>query len=241
MKTLLHVYFLGIVLMASLAHGDPLATYVFNGTANGSVGGQTFTDMTLSVTGPADTKNIVNGGPFKFNEIDFNPGAAILSIGGVGSGTFSNLVFVVDNYGNGVLLLGGLFGLATSDIINLTDADLGSNVFSTYFLNTSIGPIGPAPDEAVAAWRNIPTSLGNVTVTSYTDVTFQATVVPEPSSNALLIGGLLLIAVMFRTKIVRPPHSCLSTTVGVGKFEEVGAPAQAHATHIPLNAGLRNR
>ena len=203
MKISLHVCFLGIVLLAPLAHGDALATYVFTGTANGSVGTQTFTDVTLSVTGTADTKNIGNGGPFRFNEIDFNPGAAILSIGGVGSGIFSDLVFIVDNYGNGVLLLGGLFGPAASDIVELRDADLGSSVFSTYFLNTSIGPIGPDPDEAVAAWQNIPTSLGTVTVTSYTDVTFEATVVPEPSSSALLVSGLLLVGVLFRKGIFR--------------------------------------
>ena len=206
MKSSLRAYFLGIVAFAGLMHGDTLATYVFTGAADGSVGAQTFTDATLNVTGTADIKNIGNGGPFQFNEIDFNPGAAILTIGGVGSGTFTNLVYVVDNYGTGVLVLGGLFPSGNVDIVELTDADLGSTVFSTYFLNTSLGPIGPAPDEAVAAWQNIPTSFGNVTVTNYTDVTFQAKVVPEPSSGALLLCGLLLVVVLLRGL---DPRACI--------------------------------
>jgi len=124
----------------------------------------------------------------------------------VGSGTFTNLVYVVDNYGTGVLVLGGLFPSGNVDIVELTDADLGSTVFSTYFLNTSLGPIGPAPDEAVAAWQNIPTSFGNVTVTNYTDVTFQAKVVPEPSSGALLLWCLLLVVVLLRGL---DPRACI--------------------------------
>ena len=110
-----------------------------------------FVDATVHVAATADTKNIQNAGVFPFNEIDFAPGAAMLTISGIGSGTFTNLVYIVDNYGSGVLLLGGLFPSRNVDIISLTDADLRSSVFSTYFLDTSIGPIGPAPDEAVAS------------------------------------------------------------------------------------------
>ena len=204
MKRLLAIRFLGSVVLTPLLCGAPLGTYIFSGKASGSVGSQIFSGATLSVTGTADTQNIEQGFlPFK--EIDFSPGAAVLTISGVGSATFSGLVFIVDNYGNGLLLLGGLFSpLGASDIIELTDADLGSSIFATYFLNTSIGPIGPAPDRAIASWQGISTSLGTVSLTSYTDVTFQAIVVPEPTSYILVVSGLLSLVALLHRRKLRP-------------------------------------
>jgi hypothetical protein len=105
--TLLRVCVLGIVAVAPLVHAGTLANYVFSGTANGSIGAHTFTDATLNVTGIADIQNIENVSAFSFNEIDFLPRAASLTITGLGSGTFTNLVYIVGNYGTGALLLGG--------------------------------------------------------------------------------------------------------------------------------------
>jgi hypothetical protein len=86
---------LGTLALSPLLRAD-LATYVFSGTASGSVGTQAFSDATLSVTGIADTNNIVvNPLGFGFDEIDFAPGAAALTISGAGAGTFTNLVFIV--------------------------------------------------------------------------------------------------------------------------------------------------
>jgi hypothetical protein len=157
--------------------------------ANGSIGAQTFLDTTVTVTAKSDTNN-VGGGFAQFNEIDFMPGAATLAISGIGSGAFDDLVYIVDNYGSDVLLLGGLFPSGNADIIKLTDADLGRPVFSNYFLTTSLGPIGPAPDEVVASWQNIPTTLGDVSLTTYGAISFQTTVGPEPSGQSLFLMGL---------------------------------------------------
>lgn len=194
---------LGTLAVMPLLQAD-IITYSFAGMASGSVGSQVFTNATVSATGTADTNSIVNAGVFPFNEIDFAAGSETLTISGIGSGTFANLLYVVDNYGSGVLLLGGLFPTGNADIIELTNSDLGSNVFSNYFLNTSIGPIGPAPDEAVAAWQDIPTSLGDVSLSSYTNVTFQAKVVPEPSSSSLLLTSLLALAFLAKRLTRRP-------------------------------------
>ena len=108
-----------------------------------SVGAKTFANATLNVTGTADITNIGNGGPFPFNEIDFHPGSAVLSISGVASSTFTNLVYIVE--------------------------------------------------------------LGSVTITSYTNVAVQAEVVPEPGNYRLLGAGLLLLARLFRRKMLRSP------------------------------------
>lgn len=189
--------------MNPLLNAGQIMTYVVSGTASGSVQSSngnstdTFSNVALTITGTADVNTLGESPAFGFNEIDFQPGAALLTISGLGSATFSNLVFIVDNYRNGVLVLGGSFTPTTGlDIVEMTDSDVGSNVFSTYFLDTSIGPVGPAPDEAVASWQNIQTSFGGVTVTSYDDVTFSAAAVPEPGSLMTTIGGLALLLVL---------------------------------------------
>jgi hypothetical protein len=106
--------------------GGTWATYGSAGAASGSVGAKKFANATLNVTGTADITNIGNGGPFPFNEIDFHPGSAVLSISGVASSTFTNLVYIVEDYGTGVLLLASLFPSGNADVIELTDTDLGS-------------------------------------------------------------------------------------------------------------------
>lgn len=188
MRTSTCCCFWGILALTPLLHANAV-TYTFRGVANGSVGTQTFLDATVTVTAKSDTSN-VEAGFAQFNEIDFIPGTATLAISGFGSGTFDDLVYIVDNYGSDVLLLGGLFPSGNADIIELTDADLGSPVFSNYFLTTSLGPIGPSPDEAVASWQNIPTTLGDVSLTTYGAISFQATVGPEPSGQYLVVTGL---------------------------------------------------
>lgn len=188
MRTSTCCCFLGLLALTPLLHANAV-TYTFTGVAIGSVGAQTFLDATVTVTAKSDTNN-VEAGFTQFNEIDFMAGAATVGISGIGSGTFDDLVYIVDNYGSDVLLLGGLFPSGNADIIELTDADLGRPVFSNYFLTTSLGPIGPAPDEAVASWQNIPTTLGDVSLTTYGAISFQATVAPEPSGQCLFLIGL---------------------------------------------------
>jgi hypothetical protein len=85
-------------------------------------------------------------------------------------------------------------------------------VFLAYFLNTSIGPIGPAPDGRSQGGKTYPLFLAAFTITSYTNVAVQATVVPEPGNYLLLGAGLLLVARPLGRKMLRSPARFGSVT-----------------------------
>jgi hypothetical protein len=133
---------------------------------------------------------------FPFRELDFSPGNATFTLGGVRSGVFSTLTYVVDNFGTGALAFGGLFGGPTAEnLVLLLDADLALPVFSTYFLDRPLGPIGPAPNRVVEWFGQMPevmpTSAGQLTIANFQDITFTAVVVPEPSTLICALTGLL--------------------------------------------------
>lgn len=162
--------------------------YVFTGTASGTVDGITFTNATLTINAIGDTSAVSSTYAYF---LYFPVNTAAISISGIGSGTFNDSTYVFDNQ----TAFGGTVGFGDgSDIIQIHDEDFGSTVFSTYDLTSPIGPLGFVTDPSVSDWTNLPTSLGAMTVTSYTDVSFQAVGVPEPGSMLLLCSGLLSLA-----------------------------------------------
>ena len=86
------------------------------------------------------------------------------------------------------------FGVGPSDI------QVFDSSFATYNFKTAIGPIFEATDPSTADWTNMSTPLGNLTVNSYTNLTFTATLggsgnpsaVPAPSAAGLSLVGLAL-------------------------------------------------
>lgn len=183
-----------LVGLAQSASADTLE-YVFTGTASGTIGGTPFTDATLTVSVVGDTSNIMYTYAYF---LDAPGGAAMFSIGGLGTGTFNDGTYVFDNQ----TAFGGTVGFGDgSDDIQIHDADFGSTVFSTYDLSYPIGPLGFVTDPSTSDWVNLPTSLGGMTVTSYTDVSFQAIAAPEPGSLLMLGTGLLVLAGAMRKKL----------------------------------------
>jgi hypothetical protein len=77
--------------------------------------------------------------------------------------------------------------------------------FATYNLKTSTGPFFEASDPSISDWVNMPTSKGDLTVTSLTNLSFTATlsssgtgtptVVPAPTAAGLSLAGLTLCAI----------------------------------------------
>jgi hypothetical protein len=74
--------------------------------------------------------------------------------------------------------------------------------FATYNMKTSTGPFFEASDPSVTDWTNMPTSKGDLTVTSLTNLTFTATLgssgpsaVPLPSAAGMSLAGLTLCAI----------------------------------------------
>lgn len=163
--------------------------YVFDGTASGTVGGTSFSDVDLSVTAvgnPADVPAPDSVGVIRFNT------PVTIDIGGVGStviatgaqiGAFPSEQFVY-------------FGVGPSDI-QVFDSSI-----ATYLFKTSIGPIFDATDPSTVDWVNMSTPLGDLTVSSYTSLTFTATLnnsgggsaVPLPKAAWLSLSALPLVA-----------------------------------------------
>jgi uncharacterized protein (TIGR03437 family) len=146
--------------------------YIFTGTATGTAGGTAFTGANLIVSISADSST-AGGGPGGYY-VGADAGNAAIYIGGVGSGVFTDGMSIQTSTGfNGSLF----FSHQGTPLIEISDQALGTNVLAGYNLATPIGPLGPlATNPSMVDWLNIPTSLGPITLSSQTGVTFQAAV-----------------------------------------------------------------
>jgi hypothetical protein len=80
--------------MTLLAKADPI-TYTVTDTASGSLGSSNFTDQDVTVTFTGDTSNVTqqDGDP------SYNPlGVATIDIAGLGTFTFTDIIFVAINH-----------------------------------------------------------------------------------------------------------------------------------------------
>jgi uncharacterized protein (TIGR03437 family) len=163
-------WILGIIVSAATALAGQTGVFTFSGTATGTIGGTSFTNATLTVTGSGDVSTVsCTGGTCMLN---LPVGATSFTIGGVGSGTFTFTSYFFDAQASGV----AGFGVG-GDLIQIHDDAIGKTVFTTYDLQSTIGPLGPqAEDPSESDWVGMPTTLGGFTVTSFTNVTFQAVV-----------------------------------------------------------------
>jgi len=185
-----------VFLQMSIAAAGPI-TYLFDGTASGTLGGQTFSDASLRVTAVADTANVPAPVGAE-STISFNPASVAIDISAVGTMAVSN-AYVFDAQA----LTGVGFGVVSDDI------QIHDPSFATYNMKSAIGPIFEAADPSTADWTNMPTSIGDLTVTSFTNVTFTATLggsnpsgVPAPSAAGLSLVGLAVsLIVAYRRRL----------------------------------------
>jgi hypothetical protein len=188
--TILAVSMLGAALLPlSIAAAAPI-TYVFSGTASGSISGKSFSDVSFTVTAVADTVNVPAP---TAGDITFTPTTVTIN-----NSASSQPVSVADAYvfDNQSLQKVG-FGLGQDDI------QFDDPSFATYNMKTSTGPFFEASDPSIADWVDMPTSKGDLTVTSLTNLTFTATLsgssapsaVPLPSAAGLSLAGLTLCAI----------------------------------------------
>lgn len=188
-----------VALLGSLAaHAVPI-TYTFTGLATGTftpIGGtlSTFTGRALTVTINTDTVNI--------NTIRFGAGIPAtqnlvpgsISVASLGSGSFTNPLYVFNNQGTQIV---GFGNLANNDLINVINSTVGLN---SYNLVTNFGPISGSP--FISQFTNVGLSFGTLSLTGLTNPTFQATVVPEPETWALMAAGLAWVAVRARRRVL---------------------------------------
>lgn len=187
---------LAVLMVPGLASAVPI-TYKFSGSAAGSftpTGGSAavFSDVALLVVINTDTSNI--------NTTRFGAGkpatdtlvSGTLSLGGLGAGTFNELLYVFNNQGLEVV---GFGNLGNNDLINITNATAG---LDTYGLDTAFGPVTDA-SAFVSQFTSVGTSFGTVSLTGLRNASFVAitdnTPVPEPKSLALAMAGLVLMRV----------------------------------------------
>jgi uncharacterized protein (TIGR03437 family) len=160
-----------LLLLAPAAFATQMV-YTFTGTATGTVGATAFTNAELTVSVSADSSTVgLSSGSYSVNATASN---TAIYIAGVGSGGFTDWMTIQTAPGfNGSVF----FSHEGSPLITITDQALGTNALASYDFSTPIGPLGPqATNPSTPDWVNIPTSLGSLTVTSETNVTFQVAV-----------------------------------------------------------------
>jgi hypothetical protein len=195
---------LAAALSCSIAHATAI-TYSLSTTASGSLGGSPFTNALVTVTLTGDTANIIPGPP-PHTGVVVNPGTASVSVSGLGSGTFTDSIVIVDTLSD--LSIFGVPAVLFLDNTTGTGIVLQTgSAFSTYDLGDPFGPL--TGTGGVASGSSItpvfPTTAGDLTWAvgqSLGTSTFTAKATPEP--EALLLAGSGLMAVLARRRFRRP-------------------------------------
>jgi hypothetical protein len=132
---------------AAPAAASPIE-YTETATGSGTLNGTAFTNDLITITAFGDTTGVITVMPGFFVNAG---GVATVTVSGVGSDTLPiSVVFVMQGPP-----LGPSAGFA-DPVQNAAILDTGDSAFSTYALNTAIGPISPsllAPAEASKSCR----------------------------------------------------------------------------------------
>ena len=177
-------------------------TYTFSGTGSGTVGASSFANAGFSFTVTVATSSVTTA-HFGLGTPAVRPVVMSFTIGlpnqaPIATGTFSD-AYVFNNQGNSTV---GFGTTQRNDLIGL----VGVGGASTYDMMTAFGPAS-GTNLYINQFVNQATSAGDLTVSSVSNVTFEASlaptdVVPEPSTYALLGTGLFAIAGIARRRRV---------------------------------------
>ncbi|MGD0137447.1 MAG: hypothetical protein ABSD28_01110 [Tepidisphaeraceae bacterium] len=167
--------------------------YVFDGTASGTLGSQTFSNVELSATAVTDTSDV----PAYGEEILFPAMPFTINIAGIGSTSVSTGLLGLYNFPSEQFVAWGWVAPVNDQIAVI---EIDNSVFATYDMKTSVGPITETgSDPFIGNWLNMSTSGGNLSVNSWDNVSFTATLgsgsggtsaVPLPNSAAIALVGL---------------------------------------------------
>ena len=162
-------------------------TYVFAGIGSGALGSTEFFLAPFTITSQSDTNQITLPTP----DIYHAPAtSAIVTITGLNPATFTIPTIIVAN---------DILGSAGISAPNQNRGILfsrGDTALLSYHLDTSIGPLSGTADYNPGT--PFATSGGNFVIDSINTATFQATVVPEPSTASLLVIGCVAALVARR-------------------------------------------
>ena len=159
-------------------------TFTHSGIGSGSIGGVPFANASFSITEVADTSSrLPFTGGFFIDDI-----SATISISGLGLFHFTTPTRTFVN--NNLDLVGfSRAGISGTDLFNGPT----HSVFASWDMLSAIGPVtGPG---RLLAWSFSPVATDGGTLlfnNSTPNATFQATVIPEPSTLALVLVGLAI-------------------------------------------------
>jgi hypothetical protein len=180
------------------AWAEPV-TYIDSAVGTGSLGGVAFTNELITLTGTADTFNITEftsgilSGTFA---VTLNSVTVSVNAGAPATFTVPSAAF-----GNQSAMIAGL-SQGTSAMLMGDILDVFNTGFGSYALATNINLSGPAFPNAGSMFG---TSAGDFIINSITgNGTFQAVVVPEPSSFVL---GAITAVLGLRAWARRPLHA----------------------------------
>jgi hypothetical protein len=187
LRRLLSIAMVGAALTAfaaGSANAVPL-TYIFTGTASGTLDGLPFTDLDFTFTVRTDTETLGFYDALQYMNLE-QTAPATIALAGHPTATVSDPIYVFGGYpggtaGFGIRDVGGVFFFSAfpgDPLPELID----------YHMDTPVGPfVG-----VVASWAEggtLQTDLGVLVLSSFSATgTFQA--VPEPALLPLLAGGL---------------------------------------------------
>lgn len=182
----------GAVFVMSAAPAQA-ATLVFQETAiaNGSLGGVSFTNAVVTLSGSGNTNNII--APVSGIYVLPNVPVAV-NVSGLGTGNFVDQIGLVSNNLNSNV---GLGDFSINRALLFT-----SNSAGAFDLSTSFGPTtGTA---TINAGLGFSTTAGTFVLDSAASAIFQETVsaVPEPASWAMLMLGFGMIGLAMRGRRV---------------------------------------
>ena len=178
------VLLLSFSILPSTAEAQQDLLYIWAGTASGTLAGASFADEPFVIEVQANTGSIVpvtNPGIDPGEQIEVAPGGVGFMVGGTLATSAQTLWLGKSDPAN-------IVGLTTVNINDPTYAPPTDLILATQ-LPTPYGPLADTyPAENVTLfgsyltnWLQIATSAGGLTVTDYTQITFEVIAVPTPT------------------------------------------------------------
>lgn len=190
-KTFLKIGVIAATLLASQAHAS-IMQYQYTGTSSGTIGANTFTDLSFVINQLVDTANIQSCGSSCSLIDDIS---TTITFAGLGTYTFATDLTTFDN--------AGWVGLTRTEGFDLYDA---FNVGTAWDMTTATELISD-PSAHLLQWNYSPSVLLDngerlIMTSSVANLgTFQAiSAVPEPEQWAMMLLGLPLMGWIARRK-----------------------------------------